>query len=108
MIFFPKKEPAKSEASRSDLESAITDAVKNSDPACAKFVGVIIQRELPKSRFDANWAIRGVKFGTADRGKSLKAIATIVERMQRDFSLSNDERAKKGDGSKSSARKIAD
>jgi hypothetical protein len=75
---------------RSDLQSAITDAVRKSDPACASFVGVIVRSETPKSRLDANWAIRGIKFGTADRDKSSKAIATIVERMQREFKLSED------------------
>jgi hypothetical protein len=67
--------------------------VKSSDPQCTGFVGVIIQRETPKSRFDANWAVRGVKFGAADRTKSLKATEMIVERMQRNFLLSDDQRA---------------
>ena len=70
--------------------------MKSSDPQCTGFVGVIIQRETPKSRFDANWAVRGVKFGAADRTKSLKAIEMIVERMQRNFLLSDDQRAQAG------------
>jgi hypothetical protein len=70
--------------------------VKISDPHCARFVGVIIQRETPKSRFDANWAVRGVRFGAADRTKSLKVIETIVERMQRDCWLSSDQGTQAG------------
>ena len=108
MFFFPKKKPEKNQASRSDLEKAITDAVKNFDPGCAKFVGVIIQRETPKSRLDSNWAVRGVKFGAADRAKSLKAIEMIVERMQRDFRLSDDQRVQAGDGLSEAARGPAD
>jgi len=73
--------------SRDNLQLAITEAVKKADPDCEAFVGVIVQRELPKASLYANWAIRGVRFGRADRDKSSKALATIVERMQRDFVL---------------------
>jgi hypothetical protein len=76
--------------SRERLESAITQAVKKAEPGCEAFAGVIVQRETPKSRFDANWAIRGVRFGRADRDKSSKALATTVEWMQRAFSLAED------------------
>jgi hypothetical protein len=72
------------------LQSAITKAVKKAEPACETFVGVIVQRITPKSRFDANWALRGVKFGRADREKANKAVMTVVERMQREFRLSDD------------------
>jgi hypothetical protein len=69
-----------------NLQSAITKAVKNAEPA---FVGVIVQRTTPKSRFDANWAIRGVKFGKADREKANKAVTSVVERMKGHFRLSD-------------------
>jgi hypothetical protein len=108
MFFFPKREPEKSAVSRSDLESAITDAVKNSDPGCASFVGVIIQRETPKSRSDTNWVVRGVKFGAADRAKSVKAIEKIVQRMQHDFRLSDDQNTHTSDSVKQAVRKSAD
>jgi len=108
MIFFPKKKQEKNGASRSDLENAITDAVKNFDPECAKFVGVIIQQESPKLRLDSNWAVRGVKFGAADRAKSLKALEMIVERMQREFRLSDDRHAQAGDSLKAAGRRPPD
>jgi hypothetical protein len=60
---------------------------QESGPRFEGFVGVIVQRESPKERLDANWAVKGVKFGKADRDKSSKALATIVERMQREFVL---------------------
>jgi hypothetical protein len=69
------------------LQSAITRAVRRAEPA---FVDVIVQRITPKSRFDTNWALRGVKFGKANREKADKAITTVVERMQREFRLSDD------------------
>jgi hypothetical protein len=72
------------------LETAIADAVKKGVPGCEMFVGVIVERTKPKSRFDANWALRGVKFGRADREKANLAISTIVERMQREFGLSDE------------------
>jgi len=69
------------------LQSAITKGVQKAEPA---FVDVIIQRITPKSRFDTNWALRGVKFGRADREKANQAVTTVVERMQREFRLSDD------------------
>jgi hypothetical protein len=74
--------------SRAHLQLAISEAVRKAEPECEGFVGVIIERKRPKTRFDANWTVRGIKFGKADRGKSNKAIETIVRRMQREFHLS--------------------
>jgi hypothetical protein len=97
MAWFPKKpvfhekKPLfndRNSVSRATLESAITEAVKRAGPDCEPFVGVIIKRETPKSQYDANWAIRGVRFGRADQDKSSKAMTIIVERMQREFNLS--------------------
>jgi hypothetical protein len=73
-----------------NLESAITEAIRKRAPGCESFVGVIVEPTRPKSRFDANWAVRGVKFGRADREKVNEAIATIVESMQREFSLADE------------------
>jgi hypothetical protein len=70
-----------------ELQSAISHAVRKYDSACDAFVGVIVQPETPKSRFDANWTIKGVKFGKSDRNKSTQAVATILPRMQQEFIL---------------------
>jgi len=72
------------------LELAITEAVKKGVPGCEAFAGVFVQRTSPKSRFDANWALRGVQFGRADREKASEAIAAIVERMQQEYKISDD------------------
>jgi hypothetical protein len=93
-----KKGPTRTPITRSELQLVITNAVKKSAPGCETFVGVVVQKQTPESRFDANWAIRGVRFGNADREKSGKALATIVERMQCEFSLSDDPHVQKGDG----------
>lgn len=72
------------------LETAIAEAVKRGVPECGDFVGVIVQRTKPQSRFDPNWVLRGVKFGKADREKANEALTAIVDRMQREFRLSDD------------------
>jgi hypothetical protein len=71
-----------------ELELAIADAVKKAAPGCEAFVGVIVQQTTPRTRFEPNWAVRGVKFGKAGRETVTEALATIVERMQREFRLS--------------------
>jgi hypothetical protein len=89
LAWLPKKQSSddRSSVSCDNLQSAITEAVKKADPDCEAFVGVIVQRETPKTRLDANWAIRGIRYGHADRDKCSKALTTIVERMQREFIL---------------------
>jgi hypothetical protein len=104
MIWLPKKKiklsvDERNSISRAILESAITEAVKKAGPDCEPFVGVIVKRETPKSRYDANWAIRGVQFGRADQDKSSNAIAIIVQRLQREFILSDDGDVQESDAS---------
>jgi hypothetical protein len=72
------------------LERTIAGTVRWSAPDCERFVGVIVQRTTPKSRFDANWTLRGVRFGKADREKANVAVTTIVERLQREFRVPDD------------------
>jgi hypothetical protein len=76
------------------MEAAITAAVKKADAACERFVGVILRRTNPRSRIEDNWEIRGVMFGDADRKKASDALATIVERMQLEFKISDNPRIK--------------
>jgi len=73
-----------------ELELAILEAVKKAAPGCEDFAGVIVRHKKPKSHLDPNWAIRGVKFGNADRPMANEALAGVVERMQREFLLSDD------------------
>ena len=72
------------------LETTIAGTVRRSAPGCERFVGVIVQRTTPKSRFGANWSLRGVRFGKADREKANVAVTTIVERLQREFRVPDD------------------
>jgi hypothetical protein len=72
---------------RETLELAIAAAVKNSDPQCEPFVGVLIEHHAPKSSEDTNWAIKGILFGKADRDKCSEALAFVVKKMQGKFVL---------------------
>ena len=85
-----KQSDNRSSVSREHLQSAITKAVRKADPKCEGFIGVIVPRQAPKARLDADWTIKGVRFGKADRDTSSAGLATIVERMQREFSLAAD------------------
>ena len=70
---------------------AIAAAVKKSDPQCEPFVGVLIEHHAPRSREDTNWAVKGIRFGRADRGKCSAALAVIVDKMQGAFELRPDQ-----------------
>jgi hypothetical protein len=69
------------------LQTAIVTGVRESDPACAAFVGVLIERIDRHPDLMANWAIKGVRFGKADRDKAEANLAVVVERMQQKFDL---------------------
>ena len=72
-----------------ELELTITEAVK-AMPGCEAFVGVIIRHKTPMSRLDANWEIRGIRFGGMDRKMAREALTPIVQRMQQEFRLTED------------------
>jgi hypothetical protein len=82
--------------SRDEMQAAITEAVKKANPDCEAFVGVFVERTKRASILEANWALKGIKFGRADRSKAGDAVNRIVERMQCDFNLSNDRLGENG------------
>lgn len=73
---------------RAALELALAEAVRNS-PQCGAFVGVILERVVPGSPGGANWAVKGVKFGKADRGRCNAVISNCVQERQREFEVSD-------------------
>jgi hypothetical protein len=73
-----------------ELELAIADAVKTAGPGCEDFIGVIVAPTTPRSHLDPNWDVRGVRFGKADRRMVDEALASVIERMRREFLLSED------------------
>jgi CspA family cold shock protein len=74
---------------RASLELAIVEAVRESDPQCRTLMAVFIERIVPKSRGGANWAIKGVKYGKAERDRCGAAISRCVEEVQLEFELSD-------------------
>jgi|SRR6516162_4407367 hypothetical protein len=68
------------------LELMIAKAV-NAAPGCEAFVGVIVERTTPKSCLDANWELRGIRFGGMDRQIAREALTPIVQRLQQKFRL---------------------
>lgn len=83
-MLFRRKTDDRCVASRDHLEFTINDAVKSE---CDGFAGVIVQRVKPRSGEDFNWAIKGVRFGKADRGQASRVLETVVERLQQEFIL---------------------
>ena len=72
-----------------ELELAVAEAVRKTASGCDDFVGVIVDRKKPKTRFDPNWEIRGVKFGKTDKKMVGEALATVVAQLQREFRLAD-------------------
>jgi len=72
-----------------DLELAIAKAVRETDSQCESLVGVFVERIVPKSRGEVNWALRGVRYGKAERTRCNAAIAVIVERLQSEYNVSD-------------------
>ena len=88
--FFPsKKMPSlrRTQVSRSALESAIATAIKTFDARCQDFVGVIIERRSTYSDLEANWQVKGLRFGKSDREKARAALDSVLPPMQQEFIL---------------------
>jgi hypothetical protein len=71
------------------LEVAIATAVQRSDPRCESFIGVVIERRAPQSRNEPNWAIKGIRFGKAERANCNTALSVIIDRLKREFEISD-------------------
>jgi cold shock CspA family protein len=74
---------------RAALELAIAENVRGSDPQCEGLIGIIVERVAPESPGAANWAIKGVKYGKAERDRCSAAISNFVKEGQREFEVSD-------------------
>jgi hypothetical protein len=96
--FKRKRKPAgRTRVLRATIEQAITAAVKKSDPLCENFISVWIEPSAQMTIHDANWHIKGIRFGSADREKCGAALKDVVEQMQKKYELEpdpNDEKQK--------------
>jgi hypothetical protein len=86
-----KRQPAGNRTSmtRAALELAIAEAVRTSSPECGALIGIIVERVVPKTPGGANWAVKGIKFGKADRAQCSAAISKLVEDGQLEFEISD-------------------
>jgi hypothetical protein len=75
--------------SRAALELAIAETIRANDPQCQGLVGVILERVVPGSAGEANWIVKGVKYGKSERARCSIALANCVEEGQRDFEISD-------------------
>lgn len=82
--------PVRRPISHIDLEQSLADAVRSVGPECEAFVGVIIERVAPETSGGANWAIKGVRYGKADRDRSEAALGIALHEKQLEFVLSDD------------------
>jgi hypothetical protein len=74
---------------RAALELTIADVVRRSDPHCKPLVGVIVERVVPKSPDEANWVVKGVKYGKADRERCGAAMSNFLKEGLRKFEISD-------------------
>ena len=74
---------------RAALESALAETVRASDPRCEGLIEIIVERVVPGSPDGANWAVKGVKYGKAEREPCSAAISKFVEESQSEFEVSD-------------------
>jgi hypothetical protein len=85
------EEPTKKRTwiARAALESTLAENVRGSDPQCEGLIEIIVERVVPASPDGANWAVKGVKYGKAEREVCRAAISKVVEEGQREFEVSD-------------------
>jgi cold shock CspA family protein len=88
----PKKaeglEGRRTPITQAELETALAKAVRAHDAQCEGLIGIIVERVSPASPVGANWAVKGVKYGKAERDRCDAALSICVEEMQRQFEVS--------------------
>jgi cold shock CspA family protein len=76
---------------RAALEQSLADAVRAVAPECQAFVGVIIERVVPETPGGANWAVKGVRYGRADRDRCEAALGMSLHEKQLEYTLSDEQ-----------------
>jgi cold shock CspA family protein len=74
---------------RAALESALAETVRGSDSRCEGLIEIIVERVVPGSPDGANWAVKGVKYGKAEREPCSAAISKFVKESQSEFEVSD-------------------
>jgi hypothetical protein len=89
-LFLRKKSedhPARKPMTREALEQSLTEAVRAGHPEFETFAGVIVERIVPERPGEANWVVKGVKYGKADRHRCGIVLSHCAEEAQREFEL---------------------
>jgi hypothetical protein len=89
MIQKKPEQPTKTRTwiTRAALEESLVESVRASEPQCEGLIGIIVERIVPASPDRANWAVKGVKYGKAERERCSAAISKCVEYSQREFEV---------------------
>ena len=82
--------PVRKPITRAALEQSLADAVRSVAPECQAFVGVIIERVVPETSVRSNWAVKGVRYGRADRDRCEAALGMCLREKQREYVLSDE------------------
>ena len=72
-----------------ELERALADDVRGGHSECEAFVAVVVERVVPPWPDAANWAVKGVKYGKADRNRCGSVLSDLVAKRQLEFELSD-------------------
>ncbi len=91
MVFRWKGEdqPARKPVTRGELEQSLTEAVRACHPEFETFAGVIVERVVPPAPGAANWAVKGIRFGRADRHRSGIILSYCVDEAQLKLELAD-------------------
>jgi hypothetical protein len=81
--------PTRTPVTRAALEQSLAEAIRATHPEFEAFAGVIVERIVPSTPGDANWMLKGVRFGKADRHRSGIILSHCVEEAQREFEVSD-------------------
>jgi hypothetical protein len=81
--------PARKPVTRDALEQSLAEAVRSSHPEFDAFAGVIVERVAPTAPGAANWIVKGVRYGKADRHRSAIVLSYCVDEAQLEFEISD-------------------
>ena len=84
-----EKQPTRRPVTREELEQSLTEAVRASHPEFEAFAGVIVERVVPPTAAGANWAVKGIRYGQADRHRSGIILSYCVDEAQLELELSD-------------------
>jgi CspA family cold shock protein len=72
------------------LQSIIAKNVRESRAECEGFLGIFIERVIPKARGGVNWTLRGVKYGKGDRTLCDAVLGNIIARLEDEYFISDE------------------